>query len=388
MAGKIAHCTCGAIMRIPTEATTTAVDTLPIPSATPVMTGIPSNNRDPERAIDYQGGTKGDTDSPSNNLADDVHDVYLPTALLIIGLLASFGWIVHQGKWGTRESIVIFQLTGAAILIKVAILSFVAWLFARKSGGSFGTPATTILKIAALVIFLDAVFLWLRTGMTESGMMSASGRGPRGTIMLELLVLVFTALFVARFVYRLDDNEATTFGCLIAVGNLMVNVALVLAVAAGLHLLIAARTRSSAMATVPSPANTLASTSSSSTPIADTSADRQIARRISQGSPIVFEGRQWKQVFFLRNSDKPTSNLIDQMYAAGALKVYIDVVGGQTVEGVAAHPTAEMYVELPVEQVQRAKCSNIALAYRSENGVSSAPPFTPVDGRFLVIDLR
>jgi hypothetical protein len=390
MAGKAARCACGAIVHVPKKAMTVAVGPVPSVSttlATQVSTSNQVDDRHQRSVIDYQGITNVKPASPPYDLADRIRDIYLPTGLLILGFLTSLVWIVHQGRWGTRESMVIFELAYGAMLIKVAILSLLAWLIASKTGGSFGTPAATILKISALVVLLDAVFLWLRTGMIDTRMMSPSGRGPGGTIVLQLLVLVFTALFVTHFIYKLDDEEATTFGCLMAIGNVVVNTMLVLAVAAGLHLLIAAKARTATVVSLPPTNKTLATVRSSDTAITPTTADRQIANRISLGIPVVFEGREWKQMFVLHDSTKPMSDLIDQMYAAGALKVYIDMAEDPAAH-MPEHHAAKAYVELPIEGAQRTACAEVARAYRGKDGLAPVFPTAPATGKFLTIDLR
>jgi len=223
--------------------------------------------------------------------------------------------------------------------------------------------------------------------MIDTGMTSASGRGPRGTIMLQLLVLVFTALFVARFIYKLDDDEATTFGCLMAIGNLVVNVLLVITVTAAIHLAIARSKNAAKPASLaPSNVNSSVTTKTIAIGIVPTDADREIAHRISHGT--LFEGREWKQTTFLRDRDKPISALVDRMYSAGALKVYVDMIGDRTdQQALAADGAAKVYVELLSDQAQRTACVEIAWNYCRANGMNALFA-TPYTRQFLSIDLR
>ncbi len=68
------------------------------------------------------------------------------------------------------------------------------------------------------------------------------------------------------------------------------------------------------------------------------------------------------------------------MYAAGAVRVYIDTGGG-------LHPLA--YVELPPDAGKRAACATVADDYRRGNGL---PPESPATARltnqYLVIRLK
>lgn len=380
MAGKTARCICGTILHVPNP-NELSVRPLSLPSPTSTSGDLQVDTPPRTNVLDYRKQPLVDS------MADRVHDIYLPTGLLILGTLALLAWIVAQGRGGIRESITISQLTGAAIVLKIALLGLVGWFFARKSGAGFAALSTTVLKIAALAIFLDGVCLWLRVAMTESGMMSSSGAGPPGVLTLQLMVLLFAALFVSRFIYKLEDSEATTFGCLIAIGNFVVNALLVLGAAASLHMCVVARGRAAAASAAPR-ANALAATNSQNTTIIMTEADREVAHRISRGSPAVMEGREWKLAFASYDRRKVASvQLIDKMYAAGAAQVYIDLVQDATIQEGGKHGRLRLYVDLPLGQSQRNVCLDAARAYCDENEL---PPIRSdaVAGRFLTIDMK
>src|SRR5579863_4574084 len=116
----------------------------------------------------------------SADLAEPIQKIYVPVVLLVVALLALAAWILHQRLRGTSEPIAEFAATGTAIVVKAVLLSLLAWFLASRSGGSFGVPAVTIMRIAALIAVLDAVFLWLRVAMLASGAISPTGRGPSG----------------------------------------------------------------------------------------------------------------------------------------------------------------------------------------------------------------
>jgi hypothetical protein len=220
-AGDAVHCECGAVLQVPQQPTEATVNSLPHADFPPA-------------AQEYR---RHDA-SVADDCADPIHDTYLPAALLIMALLAVFTWIFCQGGWGPRASIVVAGLMAGAILIKVVILGLVAWRLSSLSGSGFSSAATLILKLAALAVLLDAVYLWLRVAMGATGMMYARGIGMgvgRGRLTLELIVLTFVALIVPRFLYNMDDDEAFNFGCLTGVINVIANIALVLALAAAVH---------------------------------------------------------------------------------------------------------------------------------------------------------
>jgi hypothetical protein len=336
--------------------------------------------------IDYQGNPKGKGASSSNSSADPIHDIYLPTGLLILGFLTLLAWIVSRGKWGIAESIVLFAFINVLFLVIAAMMCLVTWFITRKFGGSFGNAPTTILKITALVILIESVFPWLMVGMRKTGMISASGGAPpRGTVMLEVLIPAFIALFVARFVYQLGDDEAQVFGWVVAVGTCVVNVVLVLVMAVVLHLLIAAKTRTAAVAVASSAAKTSATTHSAATAIATTPAERRIARYIRQNHPT--EGRDWKLMYFPTKRNKPIRRMIDQLYAAGARRVYLETKL-DSIHSIPQPYVANVYVELPAENTHRTACVTIAQTYRGANGSADQLPRVHITGRFLTIELQ
>jgi hypothetical protein len=124
----------------------------------------------------------------------------------------------------------------------------------------------------------------------------------------------------------------------------------------------------------PAPASTAPSA------VAATDADRQLVRDIAAGI-VVHEARDWKRMRFAK--DPATDALVEQMYSAGARKVYIDLRGAQNGK------PALGYVELPPDAKTQAACNAVYQAYLKENGMTFPPPGPPpVTRRFMAIQLK
>ena len=319
-------------------------------------------------------------DASAIDSGDLIHEVYAPLAVLMAGFLSVIVWasMNYHGQFAIVAMAVTAAISFILLFIKTGILAMVIWYIASQSGGSMGSPLTMVLKIAALLIFLDAAETWIADLMRATGAITPAGRGPVALIGCSLFVSFVIAVLVSRYAYGLEGSAARTFGRVVAIGNWAMNWTVVLVLGALVHALIAGFGRTSA----PRPVMTNAVPAGyAPAVIASSDPDHQVAYRISKGSPLVVEGREWKQTTLILSRDKPVSALIDHLYDAGAQKVYIDVVG----DGSGGPGPAKAYVELPTDDAQRAACQDVARGFQSQGGITSGMVVT---GKYLSVNLK
>jgi hypothetical protein len=367
-AGKTGRCKCGATIRVPD-----AID----PAASHVPTG--------GRASMSRPGRAGVSDQDDADSTDLLHELWIPTGVLLVGFLAIVAWLAFQGWLSAGAVITALFVAGTIMVIKTVCLSLMAASLARRSGGSLGNPLSTILKIAGLIVVLDASILWAWSGMVATGAITQSGQFyVIKTLVVLLLGTLVVAALVTQFIFGLHGDEANLFSKFVAGGNLLLNILLLvgLAVAAG-------AVKRAAEVSAASPPADGATSPARIGPIPVSIAansDRRIAARISRGAPFVMEGRDWTKSFLMLNKVLPVKNLIGQMYDAGATKVYIDVVGDRKTP--TAIGPAEMYVELPAPAEQRNACFSVAARFQDQNPAAAVSPSMPTSARFLEILLN
>jgi hypothetical protein len=309
--------------------------------------------------------------------------------VLVFGFAAILAWLEFHGRFVVQAIVLMVLLAGTAMVVKTIMLSLLAWYIASTSGGSFGNPLTTILKIAGLIVGLDAATLWTWTAMVAVGAITPSGQFYIGkTLLVLFLVTLVAAAIVAQLLYGLHGDEANLFSRFIAGGNLVMNVLLLVGLVVVVHALANAVLHAKAVAanSIPTSANQPQTASSASAANITTDADRQIASRIGRGDPSILEGRDWEMSILFGKKEKPLGALIDQMYIAGAMKVYVDTFGDGRTDPTAG--PAKIYVELPSSTEQRAACFDLAGEFQDQNRNVIAPVTTPKSARFLEMDMH
>lgn len=349
IAGRKVRCTCGATLQVPQA-----------------------------QVLAYQPPVKvSSTDS-----IDLVPDIYVPVGLMIAGVIAFIAWGVLETKWTTRGLTFVTITVAVGWLIKIALLSFVAWKMAKNSGGNFGNPLATILKIAALIVVLDALFFWLHTAMQAMGAISSHGKGPSGTLWLELLVFLLIGIITARYIFRLGDEEAEFFGKSIVYGNIILNILLLIVLVAGVNMLKTSQARANAVAAARAVPPTSAPLTS-----ALGLADMQINRLIARGEPFIYEGRDWKTAVLHTSQDRRIIDLLARLYDIGAPRVYIDMMPEPS-NGSLDHRTAKAYIELPSDPGKIAACLDAVKTYRLIAKLPAIPMTVPPGSKFLAVDLK
>jgi hypothetical protein len=303
-----------------------------------------------------------------------------------------------EGDFFGRAVVRVIFVSGTVMVIKTAVLTFLAWAFATQSGRDVGNPMPFVLKVAGLIIFLDAAILWVWAAMHAAGAdMTSRGFVSLAMILIMLVVTVLAAAIVVRGAYGLSGDQAKYIGRFVAFGNLIMNliiVAGVLIILTAMHKARAAtaaaqqaiitaaqvQAQTQAQASQPQVATSLPS------PSPTVSGDRPIAARIARGDPFVLEGHQWQQTHPSVGKDRFTSNLVDQLYNAGAERVYVDVFG--PIDAASSTPRPRIYVELPPDEPKRSACVDAAHAYQLQHDLDQTPADDSGLGRYLVIELK
>ncbi|HEY1923170.1 MAG TPA: hypothetical protein VGG44_10510 [Tepidisphaeraceae bacterium] len=419
VAGKRGKCKCGQFITVPlnppqdepsddfdalaelsSDAKRAVVDAPPIvvPSAAiaaPAPAYIPAQN------LNYRGEDHSPQSERFNfdNMNEPVRDLFVPTAMLVAGFLGAILWVFLQPKAGPGIVMIMAFLTGAATLIKTAILIGLAFVIAPRLGISFGLVGPAILKFAAIIILVDTAELWMETAFKASGAISANGR-TTGYIILPRIGLATTLISLScYYLFSMDRNDVAMFAVPAAfiswLTGFIMNM-IVIGILAGMIAALHHKRVAQAAPIAPPAFAAIAATLVPSThtrtipaPLAPTPFDGAILKRIQNQSGVteVFEGNQWKMQNHYAASDRLTAGLIDQMYNAGAVRVYIDTIGVHAATG--AGPVRRMvaYVQLPADPKQIQICHDIAESFRLANGGPDFGKLLPTK-QFLIVALK
>lgn len=393
IAGKSGRCKCGATVRVPKEIEPPAeIDLLDAlaQSTTPVVESNIGYNAPPPVAasaapavpLQYQPQRPKAAGSSGGNpfSLELLREFYFPGAVLILGYVAMMAWLGYHGSLIAVAVITVLFLATLAMVVKTIILSLFAWYLASKTGGSFGNPLSTILKVAALVVALDAAIVWTLNAMVGLGMITR--RGETYVVWVPLLDLFVVTLVVAalisRFLYGLRGAEANLFSRFIAGGNLAINLLVIfvlvmigrsiansaaqarlapsVSVAPAGGLTVSAPPVNGALGgNSSSPNSSSANSSAGNSPMASSSAanapaaipavptttpsapapvalddalDRVIAMKLSKRGAVLMEGRDWVTSPQFRPQERPIGQLINQMYNLRSPKVYVETLRG------------------------------------------------------------
>jgi hypothetical protein len=318
------------------------------------------------------------------NLADPVRDIYVPVGLLVVGFLGALVWVIAQTNWGAPGLILVSVVTAVTTLVKTIAVVVLAFALAPALGISFGTYGSAILKFVAIIVFIDSARLWLEVIMQSTGALPASGRGAHGSTLVDLLFTFALAAVALYFLFGIDDSESRSFIGAMAFAIVFLDLVLAVVAHAAVHAVVtAARPRPAAApapAVAPVKPPTVAATKPATPLVIPTAADQEITRRVRDRSAIVMEGREWRDKFL---ADNRSRRLVEQMYGAGARKVYVDVLAG------GSRQTPKMYVELPLDPAAARQCVEASQEYLRAVAPGQAPPTSsPATRQYLVVELK
>jgi hypothetical protein len=410
LAGKKARCACGAMMVVPqAEAPRTSGDepdelygfaeeTLPaatvarpLPMGASVASAAGVAQPGGAAPIGYRSApTKENTKKDRFSFDEMTHpprDLYIPVALLIVGLLGIIAWAI---SWGAEPGMmaVISLVTGVATLVKTAILIGLAFVFAPMLGVSFGDARTAVLKFAAIVVFTDAVGLWFDELIEMAGGMPTGRRGRGRIFWLEMFLIAGLISAMCYFLFDMDSEDTGMFAIPFAVISRILDWILGLVLGAVLAGILSAATAApptpappaagapapaaptpAAPGGAPVPPATAAPPKPAGPVLQATDRDREIERLIA-GNRMT-DAVESNAV--ARDRDKVEPQLVNALYGAAAKRVYFS--GGRAV------------VHLPDDPPNRAKCFQIAAAHVKAKGVEGP---APVDSgqRYLEFELK
>jgi hypothetical protein len=409
-AGKRGKCKCGAVMTMPLEppplakelavdAKRALVEPPPIPiaaaSAAPAFSDLPTDDPNP---LDYRHSQEIREARlfSFKAITEPVRDVYAPATILAIGFLAAMAWALTQTNMGAVGVIATCVAAGILTLVKVAVLIGLALLVAPALDISFGLMGPAILKFAAIIIFVDTAELWLNAIFRATGAISPSGQTSLYIILPRLGLATTLIGIMCFYLFSMEPNEVALFAIPMAIVSWLVEFVLdvvlfiiVSAVMAAHHAAVVAATAPPAAAPAGAPAATVPSAAPAApvpAAVPATEFDLQIIQRVNEH--VAQEGNQWKLSYHYSAFDKRTGDLIDRMYAAGAFRVYIDLLAGVSHAGDHTVLSREAYVELPASDDQMAACLDVAHAYRTANGQPADSPMDFAARRFIVVDLK
>jgi hypothetical protein len=407
LAGKRAKCSCGAAMVVP-QAESTEADapddlygfveeslppppaarSMPMPSAP--IASVAGGAQPSAGAIGYRSApTKENTARDRFSFDAMTHpprDLYIPVALLIVGILGIIAWAISWGA-GAGTMAVVLLVTGVATLVKTAVLIGLAFIFAPMAGVSFGDARTAILKFAAIVVFTDAVGMWFDELVEMAGGMPTGRRGRGRIFWLEMFLIAGLISAMCYYLFDMDSEDTGTFAIPFAVISRILDWILGIVVAGVLAGILSAATATPPAAVTAAPAPPAPTPAppgaTSSPPVAAAPAappgiplqanarDREIERMVGGGLGVK-DALEYNQSQPQKSKREP--QLINEFYGAGAKRVYFDLGGSRAI------------VQLPDDAFNRAKCFELAAAHRASKGIQGAAP-KEEGQRFLEVEL-
>jgi hypothetical protein len=309
----------------------------------------------------------------------DGKDIYAPSGLLVLGFLAFLAWFVCWWDWSRSASKLVFALCGIAIVMKITVLALVVWLVTPKSGGTYGRPIVAILKIAAIVLILDATYLWLAAGMNDAGMTQGWGRLERAG--LQIAVQIITAVLIKKFIYKFEGSEAMIFGGLMVFANSILNFALIVQLAAAINPYIASQARIIPGSVANEEMRKAMAMNKHAISLSSSEVDGQVIHRIAMGGLVEFDSKYHRGMSLPGTWTGVTGKLMDQLFAAGVHKVFFYLGDGVTAG------FKQVIVELPVEPGERAACLEVAGRYRRDSKLRWPEARNFIGDKYIIIDL-
>jgi hypothetical protein len=361
IAGKKAKCKCGATLTVPTEAPEppdSGLDDLyalvpdgpvdegasariamptpaPVPSSAPRIPGA--------AALPYQRGpTAREQEFAKNaNFIDQNRDIYVPVALLIIGLAS---YVSHYA--------IRYQMSGSGIGIvtlgiclmtafKAALMIGFAMVIAGPLGVSFGGVGTAALKLAAIAVFSDGVGTWIDDLTTKM----AGTSGFSGMLSFPIIIGIYWTMLI--YLFSMDPGDSWLVVILLAFFDMLVRwIILFLLLAVVMNM---SGIASSAISSAAGAAGSAASSAMSAT--VEHFNELKEAKLLKEAGQYIADGHQ--------ASLKPS---VDAWYAAGAKKVYFhvdrDINGHEDPGGIV--------IELPTDKAARVKIFDAIKKYETD----------------------
>lgn len=366
LAGKRVKCKCGGQVDVPKAPPGAAAPAVAVAAAHPAP-------------IAYQSAapSREDTRFSFDNLVEKKRDIYVPTLVLTLGVIGLLAWAVVEAQ----ASFFGIALFGFFILlktlIKTVILVGLAIIVAPAAGLSFGGLWSAILKLAAIVVFADALLMWFEAilehlGAIPSGTPTFGRRN--GWWLIGLMKTLLTAAFIGiqlRFMFDMDSEEVGIIAVPMAFINRILDFLLWIGLGLLLQALLAPAVPAATPAAPPAGGSSAAASAAPAAPpptreqTEAAEADAAIKQKLTHNR--LTEGREWSSRL-ISDRQKRAARFIEELYAAGATRVWVDPLARNM-----------LYIELPKDPAAR---KAVVMAARAVSPI----PANDVGQRFLVVE--
>ncbi len=236
LAGKKARCKCGVTIEVPASITTPTVqddlydfvDAPPseLPRVAVVAPPVAVKSETNAPTLNYLRGPsmkdRIQENRRNNSMLSRPRDIYAPVAMFVIGFLMILAWAVFSAEAGMIGAVIIGLLMFALTIVKTVVLVAVAFGIAAAFGVNFGSFWTAILKLAAIVIFTEAMFFWIETWMEHIGAINSKGHSVRG---FSLIFLLEAAIFAVQYklLFDMESEDLMKIGGVTALTSRIVD---------------------------------------------------------------------------------------------------------------------------------------------------------------------
>jgi hypothetical protein len=396
MAGRKARCACGAVVVVPPAPTLVAAQPRPIPieqQAVPVAAvALPAPPLKRARALKlgYVSARRKPRHEDVSILISPMRDTYVPLGLVITGFIAMVLWALLALDTTPSRAVVVLFASGVTTAIKTAVLVGLALVIAPHAGLSLGSFWSALLKLAAIVIFSDAMLMWVEEWMASIGALPSGGyrRGWGRVRWLELLLAAAVIGFLMSYLFDMDGEEVGWVAMPIAITSWFVGLVMKLLVLSVLYggLAGAAAAQTAAGGGAGSgPGPPAATTAPVAGPVIParldvTPRDRTISALVAERSPFIKNVSQWDDQQMLRNRGQ--KRLMERLMESGVKRIFHDMQGTVGRGG-------KLYVELPLAAADRAACFEAYTGYCSDAAMDVDANEAKDNGqRYLVIELK
>lgn len=255
-AGKKVRCSCGTVMVVPQAPHSGAKPAIPgslIPPP-PIAQAAPAPTLGYVSARPKRRATEA---LPTDKLIDPVRDIYVPTALLVIGFLLIGLWGLVGRGINAQMSMLVLAASCVSTMIKTIVLVLVCVAITAKHGDvSFGMLWPAVLKFSSIILINDAMLNWFEAWQIYRGAIEV-----RHNVMYIDIWLLVWEMFMASFLvgillwYLFDIEKEQMFwmGAAIAFASMAVGFGLRFAVVWGINTFTAAAAPAPAATPTPAP---------------------------------------------------------------------------------------------------------------------------------------
>jgi hypothetical protein len=298
----------------------------------------------------------------------------------MVALSAIAGAYRWQSAAGSESFGTLILSTFLPIAIQTALFAGLAIVCVRGSGFGMRSATGATAKFVAALLMAVAVANWVDSMMGHAG---ALPHKLQGSIHVWIISVIMSAIIILGLAHYFFDSHEQQVGwgvlaSLIAwgIGGSIWFFGFIICEA------IVSAPRAAPAAAPPStpPPPPATATAATSTAIASSTLDQEIAQRIARiGSPLIRDARDWKMDMM---ADRATKKLIDDLFAAGAPRINVEM----TVHNSDHQLGARLYVELPASPTARPACAKVFQDYASQHPVGPDSVTLPAAKRFMVIE--